>query len=75
MSTESQAVAASPAQPTGELTELGKCFLKHEVSTTHTHTGASTHGSVMGLFLSPSAGHLYDLVDHLVHLSVLEGHQ
>uniref|UniRef100_A0A674E1E4 Exportin-5 n=1 Tax=Salmo trutta TaxID=8032 RepID=A0A674E1E4_SALTR len=30
MSTESQAVAASPAQPTGELTELGKCFLKHE---------------------------------------------
>uniref|UniRef100_A0A8C7TBQ2 Exportin-5 n=1 Tax=Oncorhynchus mykiss TaxID=8022 RepID=A0A8C7TBQ2_ONCMY len=30
MSTESQAVAVSPAQPTGELTELGKCFLKHE---------------------------------------------
>ncbi|KAK6328507.1 hypothetical protein J4Q44_G00004850 [Coregonus suidteri] len=30
MSTESQAVAASPAQPTGELTELGKCLLKHE---------------------------------------------
>lgn len=24
--------AASPAQPTEELTELGKCLLKHEVS-------------------------------------------
>ncbi|XP_064806244.1 exportin-5-like [Oncorhynchus masou masou] len=30
MSTESQAVTASPAQPTGEMTELGKCLLKHE---------------------------------------------
>ncbi|CAB1338502.1 unnamed protein product [Coregonus sp. 'balchen'] len=31
MSTESQAVTANPAQPTGEMTELGKCLLKHEV--------------------------------------------
>ncbi|KAJ8013751.1 hypothetical protein DPEC_G00033040 [Dallia pectoralis] len=30
MSTDSQAVTAGPAQATGELTELGKCLVKHE---------------------------------------------
>lgn len=38
------AQTASPAQPTEELTELGKCLMKHEVSITqHSEGNIVTH--------------------------------
>lgn len=48
---------ASPSQPTEELTELGKCLLKHEVSAAKTHpitfivTRLMYHVSLMFVFV------------------------
>ena len=71
---------AAPAQPTEELTELGKCLLKHEVGAkTHPVTLTEDATSLIvarklnvSLCLGPE--HLHDPVDPLLHLPVVEGH-
>lgn len=68
-------------QPTEELTELGKCLMKYEVSLKHKMQYSHSLNSLYKLsvflfffFFFPYPEHLHVPVDPRLHLTVMEGH-